>query len=554
MGTSCREGTYTITVPDTLTCMPYNRQSDYIVHPISLDVVFQGATMFLAEDPNESEAYMPVSVREITVAVGMVQDPGSVFQIHATSIARDAFSRRRSFDYVALDMQRASCPSGIVATGVVEAPVQGSEVVQAGSESRCLRTQWEPSMSYLDQGDLEAMLSLPPPGLYDLQASRKLKEMGLDYIKQALRETNVDEMPATYVRKLYAWMEAKVHEPNHDVTKSETRLESADHFINGIKEDVNGDISVKAEGNVFNSKADQSNGVVEVNIKSNDAMKGRAHNEQLLSEHQPKRDVPFNKGHNEPNGILPKEQGLESNVSDVGRRNELIEDHSQTSNTHAESTQLAMLLMRRVGAQLPAILRGQIDPAVLMSEDDLLSRFTAEFEGMSRLYKAAGTYIQKLAFQCPVLRILEVGGLDRLATARILEGLSTGFGISSGSIQYEILEESTDVLAKLALWTHLLKQRKFDPTKSLSSQDLEEESYDVIITADSYILRDNKKLTDVRSLLKTGGKLILFQTRHDRDSTSLLPLATLPSWWAEDRDDCDRNANRKTNIDLTFIP
>ena len=567
MGTSCREGTYTVTVPDTLTCMPYNRQSDYIVHPISLDVVFQGATMFLAEDPNESEAtYMPVSIREITVAVGMVQDPGSVFQIHATSTARDAFSRRRSFDYVALDMQRASCPSGIVATGVVEAPVQGSEVVRAGSESRCLRTQWEPSMSYIDQGDFEAMLSLPPPGLYDLQASRKLKEMGLDYIKQALRDTNVDEMPATYVRKLYAWMESKaheangdfpdnkMHEANDDVTKSETRLESADDFINGMKKDVNGDISVKAESNVFNSKADQSNGVVEVNIKSDDAMKGRSHNEQLLSEHQPKGDVPFKKVHNEPNGIVPKEQGLESNVSDVGRRNELIEDHSQISKTHAESTQLAMLLMRRVGAQLPAILRGQIDPTVLMSEDDLLSRFTAEFEGMSRLYKAAGTYIQKLAFQCPVLRILEVGGLDRLATARILEGLSTGFGISSGSIQYEILEESTDVLAKLAPWTHLLKQRKFDPTKSLSSQDLEEESYDVIITADSYILRDNKKLTHVRSLLKTGGKLILFQNRHDRDSTSLLPLATLPSWWAEDRDDCDRNANRKTNIDLTFIP
>ena len=548
MSTSLREGTYTLTVPDTLTCMPYHRQSNYIIHPTSLDTVFQGSTMFLAEDHGPSSSYMPISIREITVAVGMVDNPGSVFQIHATCKPRDAFSRKRSFDYVALDMQRASHPCVIVVTDIVEAPVQGIET-QKGSESRCLRTQWEPSMSYLDQGDLEAMLSLPPPRFYDLQVSRKLEEMGLDYIKQALQLTNLDEVPGTYMRKLYAWMESKVseasdefphktHESNGDGTNSKTRLGSTDDVPHDSEKHVNGEISVKAKGNVAHSKAVKVDGFV-------------ANGQKI--EYAPNGDIPISKVHNGPNDVLIRNQGLEGKISDIDTRKELIEDSSKPSNAHAESIQLAMLLMRRVGAQLPAMLRGQIDPAVLMSEDDLLSRFTAEIEGMSRLYCAAATYIQKFAFQNPVLRILEIGEFDRLATERILEALSTASGTSSGSVQYEILGGSTDLLAKLAPWTHMLKQGTYDPTKPLSSQNLEKGSYDVILVADNNMSRKQKKLADVRSLLKTGGRLILFENRRDSSSTSQLPFATLPGWWVEDGDDCDRSTNGKIMIDPIYM-
>ena len=99
----------------------------------------------------------------------------------------------------------------------------------------------------------------------------------------------------------------------------------------------------------------------------------------------------------------------------------------------------------------------------------------------------------------------------------------------------------------------MLKQRRSDPTESLSSPDTDMESYDVIIVADNDIIRNQKKLTNIRSLLKTGGKLILFQNRRDRDSISLLPLATLPGWWVEDGDDYDRGANGKAKTDPTLI-
>lgn len=499
------EGTFAVTIPDTLTCMPYNRQSDYVIHPISLDVVFQGSTMFLLGDyDHNGTPYMPISIREVTVAVGMVEDPGSIFQVHARSTPRDAFSKTRSFDYVALDMQRASHPCVIVAKGVVEAPVPDYETAQDGSESRCLRTKWEPSMSYLRQDNAEAMLSLPPPRDYNPQGSREIEEMGLDYIKQILRQINSEEIPATHMRKLYAWMKSRVYEANGD---------SADN------------------------KAHETN-----------ASNGKIHNGQLVQENTVDGHNSMSKVHSQPNGEVFRRK-----VPEVNIHNRSIGNHKNTSTSHGESTQLALSLMRRIGPQLPAILRGQIDPAVLMHEDDLLSRFNAESEGMSRLYSAAATFIQKLAFQSPILRILDLVGHDTLETAKILEGLSTAAGTSSGSVQYEIAGDSTDMPKKLAPWARILKQRRFDPTKSLSSLDLEKESYDVIIVADNDISRKKKKLTDVRSLLKTGGRLINFQNHLDKTRTSLLPLATLPGWWPEDEDDCDRGANGKTHIDLILI-
>lgn len=420
------EATYTVTIPNTLSCMPYNRQSDYVTHPINLDVVLQGAMLFLYKGTNSTEGpYMPISIDEVTVAAGTVQEPGSIFRVHATSTPPDAFSRKRSFDYVVLDTQCASHLCMIVIKGVVESPVQGIETSQERSESRCLRIQWEPSMSYFNQDDSEAMLSLPPPKPHNPQASRRLEKMGLEYIKQALRQTHYDKLPATYVRKLYAWMESKLHEANGNDTNDEAHkanggvsngempIESMDDTPHAIKEDLNGARAngkavVKANGDISKSKAKNSNGDStngQVTIDPiNDASEGKVHNGHFLNGNAPDEDVPIGRVHHNSNVDLTNDPMLGRKMPTVNNGERLVGDHDNSSSPHAESTELAISLMRRVGDQLPGILQGQIDPAVLMSEDDI-SRFKAESRDMSRLYSAMATYIQKLAFQSPVFRM-----------------------------------------------------------------------------------------------------------------------------------------------------
>ncbi len=295
-----QKGTYTVALPDTLTCMPYNRQSDYIFHPISLDGILQGATMFLVGGDKSFEgSYMTVSIREISVALGMFDDPGSNFQIHAMYTPADAFSMKPSFEYVVLYMQRAAHPCGVVIKGVVESRVAQAEIAQEGSKSRSLRTQWEPSMSPLYQDGLDAMLSLPP-NFYDTQTSRRLEDMGFDYIKEALHQTSFDKIPATYLQKLYAWMESKMHKINCDFTNQK---------------------AYEPNGSISNSKTDDSNGDVakgQVSIESTgEASNRKVHNEQLLNENTSDKGFPISKVHNQPSGVLTNGQMLERKVPDL---------------------------------------------------------------------------------------------------------------------------------------------------------------------------------------------------------------------------------------------
>ena len=512
---------YNISIPETLVCMPYNCQSDYFIHPISLDVVFQGTTVFLSEDPTAAGVpYMPVSILEITVAAGMVQDPGSIFQVHATSTPPDALSRKGSYNYVVCDMQRSSCPVGIVAKGVIEAPVQGIEISQEGSESRCLKTQWEPSMSFLNQDKMEAIFSLPPPKPYNPQGTRKLEELGLDYIKQALGQVHVDEIPATYLRKLHAWMVSKTHEANgvliHDkmqglnghVLKSKMPVGNVAGILDDTRREINGD-ATKGRRKINHNSS-------EAKFQNGPLVNGSAIDE----------------------GICVREEHIENQNGDL--------HYEVTSRSDADSAQLALLLMRRVGTQLPAILRDQIDPAVLMWEDERFKQFEADFVGRSRLYAAVTTYIQKLAFQNPVLRILDLGARDTFMTAQVLEGIAPILQTSSGSVQYEIADGSADFTAKLGPWLNFVKQKRFGPNLSPLNSTSEKDSYDVIILVDGANTRRPKELANIQRLLKTGGKVIVFRNLYDRDSASLLPLITLPGWWAEDSIDCNGVVNGKT--------
>ena len=487
MGPS-NQATYTVTTPDTLSCMPSFRQSDYMIHPISLDVVFQGATLFLTYGIGGIEApYMPVSIQEMSVSAGMVDAPGSVFRIYATSQPPDAFSRKRSFDYVALDMQRASRPCGIVVKGIVEAPVQGHDESQSMDASRCLRIQWEPSMSYPRGTEFEAILSVPPAEPRDPDEIRRLDNLSLDYIKQALSQTDLDDVPLGHLRKLYFWIKSRACDKRGGVSNRNVLIEKA----------PNGYLS---------------NG-------------------------------------NTSNGYIPH---------DTIQKRDAYSDIIPMRHERSESEKIASLLIHRVGKQLPAILRGHLDPAILMGEAELLGSIAARYEGCLRLNTAMAKFVEKLAFQSPPLRILDVGAHHPTATLDILAGLANVSGAFSGGLQYEIAGEVADMpdslMAKLAPWPDVMKQRTVDLNQSPLNQGLNPGSYDLVIVSDYDISQNEKKLTNIRQLLRTGGRLLLFDVSYEKDHASSLPLAILPHWWPDDNDDICRSTTGESNNEPGATP
>ena len=482
------QATYTVTTPDTLSCMPFFRQSDYIIHPISLDAVFQGATLFFLEGIGVMGVpYMPVSIQEISVTAGIVDEPGSVFRVYATSVPPDAFSKYRSFDYVVHDMQRASRPCSIVVKGIVEAPVQGNDETQSMDASRCLRIQWEPSMSYPRDTELEDILSVPPAEPRDPGEIFRLDNLSFDYINQALSQTNIDDVPSRHLRKLYLWMKSRVCVKRGGVSNS----------------------------NVLNGKAPN----------------GYLSNGNTSNWYIPNGKIQEHDAHND---IIPMR-------------------HEQS-----ESEKIASLFIHRVGKQLPAILRGHLDPAILMGEAELLGSIAARYEGCLHLYTTMARFVEKLAFQSPPLRILDVGPHHATATLEILAGLANVSGAFSGGLQYEIAREIADMpdslMAKLAPWPDVIKQRTVDLNQSPLSQGLDLGSYDLVIVSGYDIARKQKKLANIRQLLKTGGRLLLCDVSYGKEHASSLPLAILPHWWADDDDDICHSTNGESKNEPVATP
>ena len=479
---------YTVAIPDTPSCMPFLKQSEYMVHPISLDLVFQGSTSFFIEGSGGMEVpYMTVSIQEINVSAEIVDGPGSVYKIYATSEPPDAFLRKRTFDYVVLDMQRPSHPCGIVVKGVVEAPVPGNDEFQSTNASRYLRIQWEPSMSYPGESELEGVLSIPPAEPRDPDEIRRLDNLSLDYIRRALSQTDLGDVPSGPSRKLYLWIESRACDKKSHLSNYKV---------------PNGEVP-----NGYRSNGNSSNG------------------------HIPDRKV---HKHDTNGDIAPMR-------------------HEQS-----ESEKIASLAIHQVGKQLPAILRGDVDPAILMGRGELLGSNAARYEGCLRLYTAMAKFAEKLAFQSPPLRILDVGAHHRSATLEILARLANVSGAFSGGLQYEITGEIVSMpdslMSKLAPWPDVIKQRTLDLNMSPLNQGLDLGSYDLVIVSGYDISQKPKKLANIRQLLRTGGRLLLFDVSYGKEHASSLPLAILPCWGPDDEDDICHSTNGESNNEPAARP
>ena len=202
------EGTYVSTIPDTAACMPYNYESEYIIHPIGLDFLFQGAVFFLTSfGAKYAVPYMPVAVQEITILTDVVWKAGSEMQVYAQCSEGDAFLGNKSYDYDALECGSGVC--GVQMKGIVEVPVRSSRNVHDVGKSRCLRVQWEPCMSYLAPSHFAKILAPPSQEPSESDEFQMLENLSYHFIKQALRQTNPYSITAPHLVRLYDWMKGQ---------------------------------------------------------------------------------------------------------------------------------------------------------------------------------------------------------------------------------------------------------------------------------------------------------------------------------------------------------
>ncbi|KAF2419578.1 putative polyketide synthase [Tothia fuscella] len=201
-----------------------------------------------------------------------------------------------------------------------------------------------------------------------------------------------------------------------------------------------------------------------------------------------------------------------------------------------------------VGDNLHRILLQEVDPLEVVMEDDALGKYYANNSRMKRQYEQAAIYIDILAHKNPQMKILEIGSGTGGATFNMLRAFGGNDRASLARFSsYDVTDISTGffekVQEKAQLWGDLVHYRKLDIEQDPAGQGFEMGSYDLIIAANVlHATRSmDRTMTNVRKLMKPGGKLVLTELMRKSGGIANL-FGIFPGWWIGEEEDRQEGA------------
>lgn len=207
------------------------------------------------------------------------------------------------------------------------------------------------------------------------------------------------------------------------------------------------------------------------------------------------------------------------------------------------SENVAGEMVCKMGPQLVSIIEGGVTPLELMMEDGLLHRLYEEGPEKGRLRclrHQSRQLLELFIAKQPGAEVLEIGAGTGSATAYALDTLTRGGRDTGGQGSLLGRYHFTDISAgffepakaKFGAYANVMTYNKLDIEVDPEQQGFVAGRYDLILAAEVLHATKNLKrtLTNVRKLLKPGGKFLLCEsTRASPDSQ--LTFGTLPGWW-----------------------
>ncbi len=198
-------------------------------------------------------------------------------------------------------------------------------------------------------------------------------------------------------------------------------------------------------------------------------------------------------------------------------------------------------ILCHLGPNLSAILEGKAEPLEILLEENRLGDWYTTGIGLPQAYAQISQYMDRSLHKNPGIDIIEIGAGTGGTTKSLLRSLTDSnesrprFGsytftdISAGF--FESAQE------KLKEWEPYMVYKKLNIEESPSTQGFETGSFDIVIATN--VLHATsimaKTLTNVHSLLKPGGKLILTETTNLPMRISMI-VGSLPGWWLGEDD------------------
>jgi SAM-dependent methyltransferase len=201
-----------------------------------------------------------------------------------------------------------------------------------------------------------------------------------------------------------------------------------------------------------------------------------------------------------------------------------------------------------VGENLLAISRQDANAIEIMNHDGLLGEFYEKCLGCPEAYHYLGELVSQLSHRYPNMNVLEIGKSIRFpnvdvpdsqpgagtggATKIVLPSLGESFdNFTFTDISSGFFEQAQRVFGH---YEDRLDFKTLDITKKPGPQGFKEHSYDMVVAANvlhaTPILADT--LTNVRSLLKPGGHLLLLELTNLKSNRAGFIFGLFADWWA----------------------
>ena len=191
-------------------------------------------------------------------------------------------------------------------------------------------------------------------------------------------------------------------------------------------------------------------------------------------------------------------------------------------------------MLCRIGSRLKSFFVGELDPLAIMLDGDLLFRLYAD-DSSSRCYSHMATYMDKLLFKHPFLRVLEIGAGTGGATVPLFRSKSQDKDLLLSS--YDFTDTSPGFFeaarSQLKEWESIIQYKVLDIAGDPVEQGFTEASYDVIIASNALHVTGtiDNGLRNTRRLLKPGGRLLMIETVQIVPFHNVI-FGVLPGWWS----------------------
>ncbi|KAI0199219.1 hypothetical protein F4808DRAFT_217616 [Astrocystis sublimbata] len=438
---------FQVTVPDVRSTMPYNQESELLIHPATLDACLQTMLVAIPTMPGvPKQIWIPSTIRSIQISNGITRETGQVLHglcessrrgiremIGSIMIGNEAFD---SLPTIKMD--------GVTFTGLgVNQNLPGDSATQDQSLAKlCSTPSWKPDVDLMDPATAQTILddsgiTADELALFYSQAEQAVKVMCQRALKNMTSETS-SSLPQ-YLQKYVQWMQK--------------RCETSE----------NGDAQ------------------------------------------------------------------LSSQQSD--------EDDDRTIATFLSTYSFDGKQLEQAFNGLDDIFKQQTSPLTALVTDNSLSKFLHETFGASASSRVLQNWFDLKGHKNPRLRVLQIGGGAASTTVPVLEKLGGKNGETPRFSQWTFTDSSAEVFENakglLKDWDPRVEYKRLDIENNVAEQGFELESYDVVLAWNVlHATKDLKKsLENCRSLLKSGGKLVLGENTNSNDISSFI-FGSLPQWWA----------------------